>query len=224
MAKVVIWASGFRWPYHTESEEIKSYLDGAWSPSSKDFKAAAERSGDVAFGAATIAELLKGLAKQKAGSITQLGIIGHSNDEEFGLAGDIITTKPMAPNVTFKPTGAIDADVLKANSAAIARVNDRFADDATLTLFSCHAGSSSFLVSWADAFNVQIVEGFAEEIQTNFSYSSNKLHVTSRGRMVYVQGLELIAEPFKSQILTTAMVTKVWALEPDSGCGRAQEL
>src|SRR5262245_37812312 len=160
MSDVVIWASGYPRPFHTDADEIKSSRAKTWSPSSRDFEVAARRSSKVALGAATLDEMLGHIAKQTAGSISRLGIIGHANGTMFGLAGRIITDPKFgAPDVLF--TDPIDAAMLTAKAQAISKVTDRFTPDATITLYGCNAGvTSEYLGNWMDAFQVEILEGF----------------------------------------------------------------
>jgi hypothetical protein len=99
--------------------------------------------------------MLAQIAKQKVGSIDKLGIIAHSNSKMIGLAGKIIITPPDAPDALFFPQGVIDAGVLQAKATDISNLMNRFAANASITLFSCNSGADlSLLASFEGAFNL----------------------------------------------------------------------
>jgi len=187
---------------------------GTWSPSSTDFHRAATRSGPEA-GARTFNELLLQISRQRVGSIDRLGIIAHSNANMIGLAGTIITTGPNAPDVLFSPAGLINASVLQSNAAAIANVRDRFADRASIVLFSCHAGATlGLLIAFQTAFDLDCY-GFNDEVFTCTDWITPSLRITSRGRMAYT--------PTLANLIATGLATPcsfaqntVWGLQPDN--------
>jgi len=216
MVNLAIWASGYSDVFlHNNPAEVRSIQAGTWSPASKDFHKAATRSGPSA-GAKTFDELLAQIRKQKVGSIDRLGIIAHSNAKMIGLAGRIIATGPDAPDVIFDNAGLIDSNVLTAKAAAVAKVLDRFATNASISLFSCHAGADlSLLIAFQTAFGLDCY-GFKEEVQTCTEWSTPSLEITSRGRMAYVPNLSSLVASGLASPCTYAQ-NSVWALQPDTG-------
>jgi len=213
VANVVAWASGYPSVFANDAAEIKSLNAGTWSPATKDFKAAATSSG-VALGAATFGDLLKQIGTQRVGSIDKLGIIAHSNSKMIGLAGKIITTPPQAPDVLFTPSGLIDTSVLKANAAAVAKVKDRFAANASIVLFSCNAGADiSLLIGFQTAFDLDCY-GFNDHVQTCTNFSGAM--ITSRGQMAYAPNLSSLVAAGLATPCTYAK-NSVWQLQPDTG-------
>lgn len=213
MANLAIWASGYPSVFRTGADEIRSINAGTWSPASHDFQAAAARSG-VALGAATFNELLNRIGTQNIGSINRLGIIAHSNSQMIGLAGRIIVTPPQAPDVLFSPTGVIDNNVFKAKAASIAKITNRFAPNASITLFSCNAGAElSLLIGFQEAFGLDCY-GFKDEINTCTTFSGSM--ITMRGRMAYVPGIANLVTMGLATPCTFAK-NSVWELQPDSG-------
>jgi hypothetical protein len=213
VANVVIWASGYPSVFANDAAEIKSLQAGTWSPATKDFQAAATASG-VALGAATFADVLKQIGTQKVGSIDRLGIIAHSNSKMIGLAGRIITKPPQAPDVLFTPSGLIDASVLKTNAAAVAKVKDRFAANASIVLFSCNAGADiSLLIAFQTAFDLDCY-GFNEHVQTCVNFSGTR--ITLRGQMSYTPTLAAMITAGLANPCTFAK-SSVWLLQPDTG-------
>jgi hypothetical protein len=114
MVTVVIWASGYPFPYGNDAAETKSITARTWLPSSKDFKVVATNSSTSSFGAKDFDELLKAISKQPVGSIEKLGIIAHSNKDVIGLAGKIIITP--GGDCEFSPAGIINTTVLQAKA------------------------------------------------------------------------------------------------------------
>jgi hypothetical protein len=215
MPNLAMWASGYPRVFPNDASEVSSLKAGTWSPASVDFQAAATRSGAAA-GASTFDQLLHQIARQKPGSIEKLGIIAHSNAKMIGLAGKIITTGPDAPDVLFSSAGLIDDSVLKAKAGNIATITDRFADHASITLFSCNAGADlSLLIAFQTAFGLDCY-GFQDEVQTCTIWSTPSLHIGTRGRMAYQPGL---AAQIQSGAATVCSFAKnsVWELQPDSG-------
>jgi hypothetical protein len=215
MPNLAIWASGYPSVFSNDASEVSSLQAGTWSPASVDFRAAATRSGAAA-GAGTFDELLHQIARQKPGSIEQLGIIAHSNAKMIGLAGKIITTPPDAPDVLFSQAGLIDDSVLQAKAGDIATITDRFADHASITLFSCNAGADlSLLIAFQTAFGLDCY-GFKDEVQTCTTWVTPSLRISVRGRMAYVPGLAAQIQNGAATPCTFAQ-NSVWSLQPDSG-------
>src|SRR5262245_1821563 len=77
----LIIASGYPYPHRNVSEELAASKANSWFPVTVDFRATAARSG--ASEAATFDELLSVIAKKKKGSIRELGLIGHANQDTF---------------------------------------------------------------------------------------------------------------------------------------------
>jgi len=213
MPNLAIWASGYPRVFRSDADEVRSLQAGTWSPASIDFQAAATRSGHAA-GARTFDEILRIIGRQAVGSIERLGIIAHSNSSMIGLAGNIITTGPDAPDVLFSQPGVIDDSVLQAKSADIAKVSDRFTDHASIVLFSCHAGAElNLLIAFQTAFGLDCY-GFDDMVQTCTTWITPSLRISSRGRMAYVPGL---ADQIANGTATPCDFAKntVWALQPD---------
>ena len=75
-----------------------------------DFQPTAMKSG-MAFGASSLADMISIIARQAAGSISLLGLIGHAAEgpRTFGFSGRI-TASP--PGVVLTPSGFLNADDL----------------------------------------------------------------------------------------------------------------
>jgi len=210
MAKVVIFASGYRSVFASEAQEIASVQAGTWSPQTQDFRAAALRSG-TALPAASLDDVIRQIGLQKVGSIERLGIIAHSNSTTIGLAGHIIVT--AGGDALFTPAGVIDEDILTAKTPKIATVLDRFADGASIVLFSCSSGADmSLLIDFETAFGIDCY-GFKDEVATCIQFSGSK--VTVRGRMAYTPALhDLMAAGLASPCEYAK--NSVWDLQPDN--------
>jgi hypothetical protein len=129
-----------------------------WSPMTPDFRATGMSSGG-ADEAATFDAMLKIVEGKKTGSISELGLVGHGSQRTFSLAGHKIPN-----NIQFDPKGMIHPVSIKDNIKRITKLRDRFAEDASITLFCCDSGSGDELLSAiADAFQVT-VRGFQNEI------------------------------------------------------------
>ena len=117
---------------------------------------------------------------EKPGSIQELGLVGHANQEAFSMAGKV-TTYPA--NVVLAKEGIIHPVSINANLAAITKVRDRFAEDGKIILYACHAGAGQQLLdALKDAFGVCAC-GFANEIVWCFHHTEKK--ILSRGRTLY---------------------------------------
>lgn len=79
----------------TDAVEVGSATAGNWFPSSVDFQVTAMRSG-MASGASSLADMINIIARQAAGSISLLGLIGHAADgpRTFGFSGRMTTSPP----------------------------------------------------------------------------------------------------------------------------------
>jgi hypothetical protein len=170
----LIIASGYPYPYRNTSEELAAANADNWFPATVDFRATAVHSGGAGE-AATFDELLGVIAKKKQGSIRELGLVGHANQEAFVLAGRI--DKGV---ITSNSKAIIRPDTIQDNLAKITAVRNRFAtQDATppsITLFACDVGSGDKLLEeLSKAFQVT-VRGFQREIWWCF--------MTGKGRAV----------------------------------------
>ena len=158
----LIIASGYPSPYRNINEELAASDADNWFPTTVDFRATAVHSGGGGE-AATFEQLLSVIAKKKKGSIRELGLVGHANQDAFVLGGSIDHGR-----ITTTAKAIIDPDTLKANLAKIKTVRDRFATkDITppsITLFACDVGSGDTLLEeLSKAFEVT-ARGFQREI------------------------------------------------------------
>ena len=220
------YASGFGNPFASVFEEarcghqreIGGNPDCHWSPWNDDMSASASKSGGGT-PVATLNALLSFIGTQSTGSITALGIIGHSNKSFFALGGQVL---PYENNVLFnQPAANITAKSLADNVTRIEALKDRFAPGARIILFGCNAGASGELTSaFAKAFHV-CAEGFRHPIQYHINVSTEGGRITrnstvsGRGR---IQSSETM-ERFESEGLMSGTMFKdsVWELKPDSG-------
>lgn len=173
----IVFGSGYS-GFPDTSSEVKKARDGKWNPTTIDFSTNAGRSGGGQ-GAKDLPELLGLIAKQGKGSITTLGIIGHSNSRALGLSGDV-----HSQGVPL--TGLITKATLDSNKAAIDAVKDRFAAGATITLYSCNSGgiSNGLADVVSEAFGV-CVKGFANDVLWCITFNDSPLKITSRGNVFY---------------------------------------
>ncbi len=181
LRRSLVYASGYPRRFASDAAETRCAEAAPrvceWAPASIDFEATATRSGG-GVGRASFATLLSWIEGQAAGSITELGLIGHANSDYFGLSGRI-----TAHDVFFTPPGLIGVEAIAANAAMVARVRDRFAPDAVITLYGCHAGvGDALLDALSRAFRV-CVRGFSDEILTCIEWSTPSRHITSRGKV-----------------------------------------
>ena len=180
----MIYAAGYARPYKVDEAEIKNAEAGDWSPSSVDFRKSAMNSGGGS-GAGTFAKLLKQLEGKHAGSITKLGLIGHSNSVNFGLSGTV-----KGKDVWFTQPGLINTDTINEKLVTIdnKKLPDRFTGGARIILYGCNnAGSGKGLLdAISRAFKV-CVEGFKNEIDFCFKWRPPKPR-KDRSRTIYNRG------------------------------------
>ena len=86
----LIIASGYPSTYGTPEAEIRLADEKKWFPTTIDFRATASGSGGAAE-AATFAKVIDLIAAEKVGSIHELGLVGHANEETFSMAGKVTT-------------------------------------------------------------------------------------------------------------------------------------
>jgi hypothetical protein len=159
----LIIATGYPSPYKNINEELAASDAENWFPTSVDFRATATHSGG-AEGAASFDELLKVIGKKKKGSISELGLVGHANQDAFVLAGHI-----NHGTITSSSKAIIRPDTIQDNLDKIKAVRDRFKTDdkknpPSITLFACDAGSGDKLLeALSNAFEVT-ARGFKQEI------------------------------------------------------------
>jgi hypothetical protein len=181
MSIELFFAKGYSAPAYRPGEEAALLMEGQWSPSSVDFAAAAKNSGGGT-GVGTLDEIIDEIGKKSAGSIDELGIIAHANQNFFSLSGTVLSNGPNLPNVTFSKTGMVDADRLKDRKSKIDAVQDRFAKGARIVLYGCHSGlDDALLQAMAKSFGV-CVYGFSIEIGFLIQWNTSTKAVTSRGK------------------------------------------
>ena len=186
----LIIASGYANAYGGDAGEIAAAdpKNNQWFPTTIDFRATAARSGGTGE-AASLEDVIGLIAKEKPGAIQSLGLVGHANQRVFSMAGKV-TSYPS--NVAFFDAGIIDPDSLAKNSAKIQAVQDRFAKDARIVLYACHAGAGKDLLdAVSNAFGVCAL-GFTTEIVWCFSHNGRK--ITSRGRTFRSTGVDVYPE------------------------------
>ena len=163
LAMDLIIASGYPYPYGNISEELAAANANNWFPTTVDFRATAVHSGGAGE-AATFEQLLDVIATKKKGSIRELGLVGHANQDVFVLAGRI----DHGTIATNAAKSVIGPDSIRANIEKIKAVRNRFATQdikvPSITLFACDAGSGDTLLDeLSKAFEVT-VRGFEREI------------------------------------------------------------
>jgi hypothetical protein len=175
----LVIASGYANTYGGDAAEFAlSKEKGHWFPTTTDFRVTAAHSNGTGE-AKTFAELLKWIDAKKVGSIDGLGIVGHASPTVFSLAGKV-TSYPF--NVNFFDSGIISPDTVNDNLAKIQSLQNRFAKDARMVLFSCSFGANgSVLEALSKAFGV-CVEGYKNEMVWCLSMSGKNLQ---RGRTFY---------------------------------------
>jgi hypothetical protein len=175
----IIIASGYENTYGGEYAEIGYAEQKKWYPTTTDFRATGRGSGATGE-ATTFAEVLDLIAAEKPGSIQNLGLVGHANIRTFSMAGRV-TIKPS--DVVFTEAGMINPISIKDNLAKITGLQDRFAKDAQITLYACHAGTGKELLdALSNAFGV-CAYGFTNEIAWCLNWKGRK--IISRGRTYY---------------------------------------
>ena len=104
----LIISSGYPSPFRNIAEELAASNANPpnWFPMTVDFRATAAHSGG-AEEAASFEQLLDVIGKKKAGSITELGLIGHASPTSFALAG-----RAIPGNIRFDPKGLIHPDTI----------------------------------------------------------------------------------------------------------------
>jgi hypothetical protein len=177
----LIIASGYPNPHSNTRDELAAANADNWFPTTDDFRATAMHSGGAA-GAATFEELLNVIAKKKKGSIRELGLVGHANQEAFVLAGRIDHGR-----ITTNSKAVVQPSTIQDNLEKIKAVRDRFATQdirpPSITLFACDAGSGDALLEeLSKAFQVT-VRGFEREIWWCFMTTSKGGAI--RGRTWY---------------------------------------
>lgn len=181
MQRELVFAGGYARRFNSDRAEVRCVQrpNCTWFPATIDFRATAENSGGGT-GQPSFTGLLDHIAARAAGSIEELGLIGHANRENFGLSGRI-----TAEDVFFTEAGLINTETLAREQARIAGLRDRFAPGATITLYGCHAGvGGELLEAISKAFQV-CVRGFSDEVITCLQWRTPSLEIFSRGR-VYI--------------------------------------
>ena len=180
----LVYGSGYPRPYKQDEQEIRNAEVGKWSPSSVDFRTCIQNSGGGE-GISTFKDLLKHIAGKQQGSISELGLLGHSNSSNFGLSG-----KVKGKDVWFTKPGLINQETIKNNVSTIQskELHNRFAANAKIILYGCNAGSGvALLDSISQVFKV-CVEGFKDEIDFCLQWrppKGKKRRIISRGRVNY---------------------------------------
>jgi hypothetical protein len=161
----LIISAGYPSPFRNIAEELAASNANPpnWFPMTVDFRATAAHSGG-AEEAASFEQLINVIGKRKAGTISELGLIGHASPTAFALSGQAIPG-----NIRFDPKGLIHPDTIRDNLDKIKAVRNRFKTDdkknlASITLFACDAGSGDALLeALSSAFQVT-ARGFKQEI------------------------------------------------------------
>jgi hypothetical protein len=145
-----LYSHGFP-PYNTETEEIDALRGGRWQPTRRDF---ASTAGGIGLGITSFGQLLGWINQQSQRSITNLNLIGHSNQNQFAFSGQVIFT---TGGVSLNVGSALTQENLTAYSSQITNLNlrNRFAPGANITLYSCYTGNEpEFLQQIANTFRV----------------------------------------------------------------------
>lgn len=193
----LVFAAGYGRPYrgrNADQQETRDAERSRWHPASIDMEQAAAGSGGGS-GVSTLDALLAHIEAQGKGAITELGLIAHSNSSHFALAGTI----DLAQNdVIFDRADAlINVDTLKSKAERIAKLRDRFAEDAKIILYGCNAGSGKDLLdAISNAFKV-CVRGFSDEIQYCITWDSRTRRIgdSDRGRVWIANPNDPLPEP-----------------------------
>jgi hypothetical protein len=184
LQREIIYGSGYPRPYKSDENEIRNAEAKNWSPASIDFTASVKSSGGGK-GIDTFRGLLDYIEGRQQGSISELGLLGHSNRKYFGLSGTV-----RGSDVNFKKEGLIGQQSIKDNLQIInsKQLHNRFADNTKIILYGCKAGTGiDLLDSISQAFKV-CVQGFKNEIDFCFNWkppTGENRHITSRGRINY---------------------------------------
>ena len=169
-------AGGYPYPYRNSAAELAAANAGRLVSGHRRLPGDCQsfRRGQ---GGIDLDQLLNLIGKQPEGSIRELGLVGHANEEAFVLGGRI------SGSVIHSTREAIIHGVsIKENMAKIEAVRDRFATQdikpPSITLFACDAGAADTLLdALSKAFHVT-VRGFKHEIWWCFMGST-------RGRTFY---------------------------------------
>jgi hypothetical protein len=216
---LMIYANGYPRPYLNDPAEDASASADTWLPSSVDFQATAANSGDPA-GASTLADMLSIIARQPAGSISMLGLIGHAaagvgpTPRTFGFSGQVTVTPP---NAILHASGFLNADTIWHNYAAITALRSQFKPDARIVIYACHAGADKTLLNpISNAFGV-CVDGFTDPVTWCFEWDLSSLRIDPRTRgRVFVDSAGLYAAKL---VKCGAFNTDAKMLKPDvSSC------
>lgn len=189
MTQLLVHASGFKNPFSDDSAELSCGPQNSceWSPSTDDFQAMGESSGG-SYPASTVAELAQIIDRQPIGSIQELRIIGHSNQEQFAVGGRI-----LPQNVKFQSDSIIGR-----NSEFVSLIPrfqmlaNRFAQNARITLLGCNSGGlpetgGRRLVDFVSCATLLPVHGYFHMIDyyRRSGHVNGALAVTPRGMARY---------------------------------------
>ena len=193
LQREIIYGSGYPRPYKSDENEIRNAEAKNWSPASIDFTASVKSSGGGK-GIDTFNGLLDYIDDRQQGSISELGLLGHSNSKYFGLSGTV-----RGSDVNFKKEGLIGQQSIKDNLQIInsKQLHNRFADNTKIILYGCKAGTGiDLLDSISQALKV-CIQGFKNEIDFCFNWKpieGENRRITSSGRINY--SLEDPTDPF----------------------------
>jgi hypothetical protein len=240
--RLLVHASGFKRPsyYRTDADELRcgkekvvgGNPDCHWSPSSVDLEPLGRSSGGSS-PAATIADLLSIIRRQSTGSIEELRILGHSNEDYFALGGEIVPD-----NVKFdEPTMLGQSASFISAMPRFRELFDRFAPHAQLTLVGCGSGGTGgTLLDLVSRTLVLRVAGFKKPIQYAIDgvpslKPSRRVRlsngqedwvikadakITQRGKVMYSHAALQIEDVLGAAAVTRdALGTNAWDLKPD---------
>lgn len=204
-SSLLIYASGYANIYNTVQEE---HSNPNWMPSSDDFQATAQGSGGGT-GLSSFTGMLGQIQGAPAGSIKNLELIGHANQNVFALGGTI----SKGGGVSATTAGTIDKPTLDTavQNGTIPPLRSRFAPGAAITLYACHAGAAgTLLTALSNAFQV-CARGFTTELE--WCLRSTTTTIVSRGHVRQKTGARPTCVKFPAS---------VYSLTPDkSDCSGA---
>jgi hypothetical protein len=193
----LLFANGYDRPYtghNADQQETRDAERGRWHPASIDMEQAAAGSGGGS-GVSTLGALLAHVEARGKGAIKELDLIAHSNSSHFALAG---TIDRVENDVIFDRTNAlINVDTLKTQGGRIAKLRDRFAENARIVLYGCDAGSGKDLLdAISNAFQV-CVHGFSDEVQYCITWNpgTRRISDSDRGRVWIANPNDPLPEP-----------------------------